>query len=88
MLPIVLGFPTEQRHHILHGEVLDGLATLDSRVGEFTLGFLELEDTLFDRVVDAEAVDGYVDSLVEAVDAVDGLFFYKLLGLLVKSFGG
>jgi hypothetical protein len=31
--------------------------------------------------VDAEAVDGYVDGLVEAVDAVDGLFFYELGGV-------
>jgi hypothetical protein len=39
---------------------------------------LQLEDALFDAVVDGEAVDGYVDGLVEAVDAVDGLFFYEL----------
>jgi hypothetical protein len=29
--------------------------------------------------VDAEAVDGYINGLVEAVDAVDGLLFYELL---------
>jgi hypothetical protein len=33
--------------------------------------------------VDGEAVDGYVDGLVEAVDAVYCLFFYELWELLV-----
>jgi hypothetical protein len=47
-------------------------------LGELALGFLQFEDALFDAVVDGEAVDSYVDGLVEAVDSVDCLFFYEL----------
>ena len=40
MLAIILALPAKQRHHILHRQVLDGLATLDGRISEFTLGLL------------------------------------------------
>jgi hypothetical protein len=41
---------------------------------------LQLEDALFNGVVDAEAVDGHINRLVEAVDAIDGLLFDELWG--------
>jgi len=78
MPAIILTLATKQRHHILHREILDGFTTFDRRVGEFAFRFLQLENAFFDGVVDGEAVDGYVDGLVEAVDAVYGLFFYEL----------
>jgi len=77
---IILALATKQRHHILHSKILDRFTAFDGGVGELALGFLQLEDAFFDRVVDGEAVDGYVDGLVEAVDAVYCLFFYELLG--------
>jgi hypothetical protein len=78
MAAVVFALAAKQGHHVLHGEVLDGLATLDSCVGELALCFLEFEDTLFYGVVDGEAVDCYIDGLVEAVDAVYCLFFDEL----------
>jgi hypothetical protein len=76
---IVLGVALEQGKNILHIELADGLAAFDSSSSELAFGFLEEKNFLFDGVVDGEAVDGYVDGLVEAVDAVYGLFFYELL---------
>jgi hypothetical protein len=80
MLAIILALAAKQGHHILHSKILDRLPAFDSCVGELTLRFLQLEDTLFDGVVDGEAVHGYVDGLVETVDAVDCLFFDELVG--------
>lgn len=79
MFAIELAFAAKQRHHILHGEVLDSFTTFNGGIGELAFCFLELEDAFFDRVVDAEAVDSYIDGLVEAVDTVDCLFFNELL---------
>jgi hypothetical protein len=39
---------------------------------------LEIENTLFDGVLDGNLVDFDVDCLVEAMDTVDSLFFYEL----------
>lgn len=75
---IVFAFTTEQRHHVLHSEILDSLAALDGRIGEFALRFLQFENALFDRVVDAETVDCYVDGLIEAVNTINCLFFNEL----------
>jgi hypothetical protein len=85
MAAIVFALATKQGHHVLHGEVLDGLAALDGGVGELALCFLEFEDALFDGVVDGEAVDCYVDGLVEAVDAVYCLFFDELFCISLRS---
>ena len=78
MLHVVLCIALEQVENVLHAELADGLATFNGSLCELTLSFLQLEDTLFDRVVDREAVDGYVDGLVESVDAIDGLLLNKL----------
>ena len=87
MPAIILALATKQRHHILHREILDGFTTFDRRVSELPLGFLQLENAFFDGVVDGEAVDGYVDGLVEAVDAVYCLFFYELCVTSVSYHG-
>jgi hypothetical protein len=75
---IVFSLALEQIKNILHAKLANRLSALDRGLGEFALCLLELEDALFDRVVDGEAVDCDVDGLVEAVDAVDGLFFDEL----------
>lgn len=80
---VVLGFTLEQGEHVVHAELAHCLAALERRGGELALCLLQVQDALFDAVVDGEAVDGYVDGLVEAVDAVDGLFFYELFLLVL-----
>lgn len=79
MSAIELAFAAKQRHHVFHCEILHGFAAFDGGIGELAFCFLQLDDAFFDRVMDAEAVDSYVDGLVEAVDTVDCLFFYELL---------
>lgn len=80
MAMIKLGIALEQRKHILHAELALSLAALKRGRGELAFGFLEKDDFLLNGVVHGETVDGHVDGLVEAVDAVDGLFFHKLWG--------
>lgn len=86
MRVIVLSLALEEVEDVLHGELADGFAAFDSRLGEFTLRFLQLKDALFDAVVDREAVDGHVDGLVEAVDTVDCLFFDELVDVSYNIF--
>jgi hypothetical protein len=78
MLLIEFCITLEQCQNVFHGEFADSLAAFNGCIGEFTLCFLQLEDTLFDAVVDGEAVDCDIDRLVEAMDSVDGLLFYEL----------
>lgn len=78
----MLSITTKQRHNILHSQFTNRLSTFNSRISQFTFCFLEIEDPFFDCIGDGEAVDYYVDCLVETVDAVDGLFLYELWGLL------
>ena len=47
-------------------------------VSELAFLFLQIEDSLFDRVFDCDFVDDNVDFLGEAMDSVDGLFFDEL----------
>ena len=77
---IILRIPLEQRKDILHTKLADRLAALNRRLREFALRLLQSDDAFFDGVVDGETVHGDVDGLVEAVDTVDGLFFYELCG--------
>jgi hypothetical protein len=49
---VVLCLALEQLENVLHRKLADGLAALDSGLCKLALGFLELEDTLFDTVVD------------------------------------
>lgn len=75
---IILRITLEERKDVLHTKLSDCLAALDRRLRELALRFLQCEDALFDGIVDGEAVHGYVDGLVEAVDSVDGLLFDEL----------
>jgi hypothetical protein len=79
---LVLSITPKQCEDILHAELANGLAALNGRVGEFALSLLQVEDALFDRVSDGKAVDLYVDGLIESVDAINGLLFYKLCGYM------
>lgn len=76
----MLSIPTEQLHDFFHAKLacILVLATFNGLFGEFAFLFLQFEDTLFDAVGDCDLVDYYADLLGQAVDAVDGLFFYKL----------
>lgn len=76
----MLRVPSKQAQNITHTQLRDRLAALDGRGREFAFLGLKVEDPFFDGVGDGEAVDCYVDGLVEAVDAVDCLFFYELCG--------
>lgn len=80
MLVVELCVSLEQRQHILHAEFAHGLATLQSSSGELALRFLQLQDALFDGVVDGETVNCDVDGLIQTMDTVDGLFFDELCG--------
>lgn len=82
---IILGLAFEKVEDILHTQFPDSFTALNSSLGQLAFGFLEFENTLFDRVVDAEAVYGDVDGLVEAVDAVDGLFLDELSRTLADT---
>lgn len=75
--------PSEKTHDIVHAQLTHRL-TLDRGIGQFALLVLELDDALLDGVFDGQLVDDHVDGLVQAVDAVDGLFFDELdQGILV-----
>ena len=80
-----LGVPSEQRHHVVHGELAGGGFALDGDVGELALAVLQVENALFDGVFDDHPVDFDVDGLVEAVDAVDCLLFDELVKMLVSA---
>ena len=84
MPTVEFAFATEKGHHILHGKVLDTLATLNSSVGKFSLCFLQVDDTLFNGILYAETVDSYVNGLVKTMNTVDCLFFYELWSPLVS----
>tara|TARA_R110002003_G_scaffold70_26_gene6558 strand:+ start:7607 stop:8092 length:486 start_codon:yes stop_codon:yes gene_type:complete len=77
---LILGLALEQRKNILHAQLANRLAAFNCGVGKLAFRFLQLEDALFNGVVDAEAVDGYINGLVEAVDSIDGLLFDELWG--------
>jgi hypothetical protein len=53
-------------------------------VRQLSLLLLQLQDPLLDAVFDGDFVNDDVCFLREAVNAVDGLFFYELL--LVSTF--
>ena len=76
---IELGLSLEKVKNVLHAELADSFTALDSSLRKLAFSFLEFEDALFDRVVDGEAVDGDIDGLIKAVDAVDCLLLDKLL---------
>ena len=78
MMRLSLGISTEEIQDIFHAELADGFA-FDGGLGQGAFFVLEGEDALFDGVGDGEFVDGDIHGLVEAVDAVDGLFFDELL---------
>ena len=74
---IVLRVVLEQIEDILHAQFRDRLS-LDRRRGQRAFLLLQVEDALLDAAGDGDFVDDDVDGLVEAVDAVDGLFFDEL----------
>lgn len=78
ILMIVLGIAVEKIEDVLHAQFADCLASLNGCFCELALCFLQFEDTLFDRVMDREAVDSYIDCLIEAMNSIDGLLFYEL----------
>lgn len=53
-------------------------ARVNGLLREEALLLLQVDDALLDRVGDGELVDDDVDRLVQAVDAIDGLFLDKL----------
>jgi len=75
---IVFGLTLEEVEDVFHGKLADGFAALESSLGKFALGFLQLENALFHGVVDGQTVYGDIDGLVEAMDAVYCLFFDEL----------
>jgi hypothetical protein len=81
---IVFSVTLEEVEDVFHRKLADGFAALDSSLGEFALGLLQLENALFDRVVDGQTVHGDIDGLIEAMDTVYCLFFDKLYFLLVS----
>ena len=75
----MLGISSEQLQDFLHAQFTSAnLATFDSLVGEFAFLFLEIEDSLFDGVLNGYFVDNDVDLLGQAVHAIDSLFFDEL----------
>lgn len=78
MLEACLCFSTEQRHHVAHGQLARSCLALDGCVGQLALAFLEVEDSIFDRVFDGELVYFHVQGLVDTVNSIDGLFFDEL----------
>ena len=89
MMMIMLGIPPKQIQNILHTQFPRGVfpAAFNGLFGELAFLVLQLQDAGFDGVGDGEFVDGDVDGLVEAVDAVDGLFFDELRDCII-SIGG
>ena len=80
----------EEVDNVLEGE-LEALAAvlgaaLDGLLGEQALLVLQVDDALLDCVGDCEPVNGDVDGLREAMDAVDGLLLDKLQYLLASLF--
>jgi hypothetical protein len=75
---IVFSFTLEEVKDIFHRQLADGFAALDSSLGKFPLSLLQLENALFDGVVDGKTVYGNIDGLIEAMDAVYCLFFDEL----------
>ena len=73
----MLGIPSEEVQDILQAQLRNGFA-FDGGLGQLALFLLEVEDALFDAVGDSYLVNHHVDGLVEAVDAIDGLFFDEL----------
>jgi hypothetical protein len=69
---------SEQSQDIRHGKFRSALSALKSRLSQLAFHILELEDALFDGIGNGEFVDYNVARLVQAVNAVDGLFFDKL----------
>jgi hypothetical protein len=76
---IVLGVTSEEGHDILHTELADSLTTLNSRIRQLPLRFLQIQDTFFDCIGDGKTIDYHIDSLIETMNTVDGLFFHKLV---------
>lgn len=54
-------------------------ARVNGLLGEQALLILQVNDALFDRLGDGQLVHNHVDGLVEAVNAVNGLFLDKLV---------
>ena len=79
---IVLGLPLEEVEDVFHGKLADGFTALERSLGKFALGLLQLENALFNRVMDGQTVHSHIDGLVEAMDAVYCLFFNELYFLL------
>ena len=69
----------KQIQNILHTQLPHHGPTLNSRLSKRPLLLLQIQDALLDTVGDGELVDDDVDSLIEAVHAIDGLFFDKLI---------
>lgn len=53
-------------------------ARVNGLLGELALLVLKVDDALFDCVCDGELVDDHVYGLIEAMDAIDGLFLDEL----------
>lgn len=80
----MLCVPLEQVQNVLHAQVR-GRFTLYSSLGKRAFLFLQVENALLDRICDGDLVNNHINSLVEAVDTVNSLFFDKLRTLSVTS---
>jgi hypothetical protein len=78
VLEFVLGVAAEEGHHVAHGQLAGGGFALNGHVGQLALAILKIDDTFFDSAFNDHPVDLHVDRLIEAVNAVDGLFFDEL----------
>jgi hypothetical protein len=74
----VLGIMSEKLKHILHHKFRRLSLSFNGSISELAFLLLQIKDSFFDCVFDRQLIDDNVLGLVQAVHAVDSLFFYEL----------
>lgn len=75
----MLSVSAEQLQDLLHAELArTALSAFNGLMRELALLFLEVENSLFDGVLDSDLIDDHIDFLGESMDSVDCLFFNEL----------
>ena len=74
----ILRVVPEQRQNFLEIELRGRPLTLDGGIGKLALPFLQVQNARLDRVLDGHLVDHDVESLIQPVNSIDGLFLDEL----------
>ena len=78
---VKLRLTPEKCKNVFHAEFTNCLSAFNGCLSKSALGLLKLNDAFLDGIMDRQTVDCYINSLIQPMNTINGLFFNELYGV-------